>query len=277
MGRRRFRAALSKVGRVSLTDSEVAIAAAEAGAVVLRQKYGQTLTHFAKSPTDFATEADLESEQAVLNSIASLRPEDAFIGEETGHTGQSDRTWLVDPLCGTVNYAARTSLFSVNVALRSGDRVEVAAVAEPLTNTVYWTDSRQAWIRHRDRDERLQSDPTSNLVDLDLYYEAGVHTPRISASLVMDTRFMERFGPRAVGSTLATTWVATGKRAAYVTEGPTHGSVHFSAPLAICHDAGCIVSDLHGNEVGPGSEGLVVAADRETHDTLLALIAPHLS
>src|SRR5690606_2020234 len=118
---------------------------------------------------------------------------------------------------------------------------------------------------------------TSHRVDLDLDYEAGVHTPRISASLVMDTRFMERFGPRAVGSTLATTWVATGKRAAYVTEGPTHGSVHFSAPLAICHDAGCIVSDLHGSDVGTGSEGLGVAADREAHDTLRARVPPHLS
>ena len=42
-----------------LSDAEVALAAAEAGAAAVRARYGADLAHLAKSPTDFATEADL--------------------------------------------------------------------------------------------------------------------------------------------------------------------------------------------------------------------------
>ena len=39
--------------------------------------------------------------------IANERPQDAFADEETGTTeGMSDRRWLVDPLCGTLNLVA---------------------------------------------------------------------------------------------------------------------------------------------------------------------------
>ena len=44
-----------------LSDVEVAIAAAEAGAAVVRDKFGGQLERYAKSATDFATEADLAS------------------------------------------------------------------------------------------------------------------------------------------------------------------------------------------------------------------------
>ena len=42
-----------------LSDAEVAINAAEAGAAVVRAKYGAAISRYDKSPTDFATEADL--------------------------------------------------------------------------------------------------------------------------------------------------------------------------------------------------------------------------
>lgn len=89
------------------TDVEVALAAAAAGAAVVRGLYGADLDHLEKSPTDFATEADVRAEQAIRREIAAARPRDAFEGEETGTTeGPSGRRWLVDPLCGTLNFAA---------------------------------------------------------------------------------------------------------------------------------------------------------------------------
>lgn len=48
------------------------------------------------------------------------------------------RQWLVDPLCGTLNYAVGTMLVAVNVALRDG----AAAVADPFSGEVFFTDGR---------------------------------------------------------------------------------------------------------------------------------------
>lgn len=70
-------------------------------------------------------------------------------------------------------------------------------------------------------------------------------------------------------------WVAAGRRAAYVTDGRLRDSVHFAAGIAICRDAGCVISDLDGNPLHT-DRGLVVSADQETHDRMLALVEPHL-
>src|SRR6202161_2440069 len=83
------------------TDAEVAVAAALAGAAVVRARFGSALARFDKSGGDFATTADLEAEQAVAGVIRAARPADAITGEESGSAGVdgAGRRWLVDPLC----------------------------------------------------------------------------------------------------------------------------------------------------------------------------------
>ena len=111
-----------------LNDAEVAIAAAQAGADVIRARYGSPGDRTAKVGIDFVTETDLEAEQAILDVVRAARPDDAFLGEEAGLLGDAaaERTWLVDPLCGTLNFAARTPLVAVNVALRVGSEIVAA-------------------------------------------------------------------------------------------------------------------------------------------------------
>ncbi|MFI1888496.1 inositol monophosphatase family protein [Streptomyces jumonjinensis] len=116
------------------SDARLAVTAAQAGAAVVRDMYGTTLARYEKSAGDFATAADLAAEKAVLGVLRAARPDDAVTGEESGHTGAdgAERRWLVDPLCGTLNYAVHTMLVAVNVALRVGPRITAAAVADPL-------------------------------------------------------------------------------------------------------------------------------------------------
>jgi myo-inositol-1(or 4)-monophosphatase len=71
---------------------------------------------------------------------------------------------------------------------------------------------------------------------------------------------------------LAVAWVAAGRRAAYVSDGRLHDSVHFAAGIALCQTAGCVVTGLDGHAPHTGTGGLVVAADHETHTALLDLI-----
>ena len=76
---------------------------------------------------------------------------------------------------------------------------------------------------------------------------------------------------------MALAWVATGQRAAYVTDRNVRDSVHFAAGLAICEAAGCRVTDVLGHAWGSGATGLVAAADPETHAALLRLVRKFLS
>src|SRR3954453_18691113 len=126
----------------SESDAQLAVTAAQAGAAVVRAMYGEGLARFEKSAGDFATAADLAAEKTIIDVLRAARPDDAVTGEESGSSGavEARRRWLVDPLCGTLNYAVRTMLVGVNVALRVGDGITAAATADPFSGEVFWTD-----------------------------------------------------------------------------------------------------------------------------------------
>ena len=262
------------------TDAEVAVAAALAGAAVVRAMFGSALARFDKSGGDFATAADLAAEKAVTEVIQAARPADAMTGEESGAVGAegAERRWLVDPLCGTLNYAARTMLAAVNVALRAGPGITAAASADPFSGEVFWTDGDRAWLRSgsggssSDADALLAPSPRTQLVDVNLD-PPFPNAPRFRAvSLLAQEAFTARFRPRVVSTTLALAWVAAGRRAAYVTDGHLIDSVHFAAGIALCQAAGCIVTGIDGQPLHAGTGGLIAAADRQTHAVLLEMI-----
>lgn len=238
------------------SDVDLAEAAALAGAAVVRDWYGRPLTRQAKSATDFATEADVEAEQAIKAAIRAVRPDDAFLGEEGGLDGDpaAERTWLVDPLCGTLNFAAQNPLVGVNVALSTPDGVAAAAVADPFSGEVFRTD------------DALSPSPLTRLVDID------VNDPAWTARLLATEAFASRFGVRVLSTSLAAAWVAVGRRAGYLQRWADPASVHFAAPIALCRAAGCLVTDLDGGPLHPDG-GLVLAADADTHAALLAAVA----
>ncbi|MER6028849.1 inositol monophosphatase family protein [Streptomyces sp. NPDC001851] len=256
------------------SDARLALTAAQAGAAVVRDLYGSPLARHDKSAGDFATEADLAAERAILDVLRAARPDDAVTGEESGRSGAADahRRWLVDPLCGTLNYAVRNMLVGVNVALREGTAITAAATADPFSGEVFWTDGDTAWVRRDGADERLTPSAGSALVDVNLD-PPFPHAPGFQAvRLLADPGFAERFRPRVISSTLAVAWVAAGRRAAYVTDGDLRDSVHFAAGIALCRAADCTVTGLHGEPVLTGADGLVAAADADTHAALLDLV-----
>jgi myo-inositol-1(or 4)-monophosphatase len=260
--------------RAAMNDPELAITVVGAGAEVVRRLFGTPLERFDKGAGDFATTADFESEAAMLAVLGRERPADAVLGEESGRGGALDglRLWLLDPLCGTLNYAARMPVVSVNAAVVAAEAVLAAAVAEPFGDEVFWTDGSSAFVRTQGRDTPLLPSAHSGLVDLNLDPPFPNAPAFQAAALAADSEFAARFMPRVVASSLALTWVATGQRCAYITDGDVRDSVHFAAGLGICGAAGCCISDLRGGTWGQGPDGLIVAADRPTHAALLALV-----
>jgi myo-inositol-1(or 4)-monophosphatase len=255
-------------------DEEVAIGAVQVGAAVVRTMFGGSQVRFEKPGGDFATAADVQAEQAILDVLRSNRPDDAVTGEETGRAGAStsDRMWLVDPLCGTLNYAVGNMLVAVNAALRIGSATTVAASADPFADEVFWTDGRSAYLRSDGTDQQLCPSAESRLVEVNLD-PPFPNAPGFSAAqLLAETEFVEHFRARVVSTTLAVAWVAAGRRAAYITDGDLRENVHFASGIALCRAAGCVVTGIAGQHVDTAASGLVIAADQQTHDALLALI-----
>lgn len=257
---------------VGRSDIEVALSAASAGSAVVRAAYGSEVVQRTKLGRDFATEADVDAEHAILDVIAAARPGDARTGEETGSQGSGSRRWLVDPLCGTRNFAARTPLVAVNVALVGSSSV-AAVCADPIAGELFWTDGQRSCRRCEGVDDPLSPSSRSGLVDVNC--DGPTDTPFLGPQLVADPVFRAAFAPRVMSTTLAVAWVAAGRRAGYVSDGWFIDNLHFAAGLELCRSVGCVISDLTGEPLNTG-RGLIVAADAETHARLVDIIRPHL-
>src|SRR5260221_4540260 len=129
----------------ALTNVETAVEAARRGAEVLLHYWERIGKDDAdlKARNDWVSRADRESETAIIESIKTQCPHDAFLGEEGGASGDSERVWIIDPLDGTSNYLQHFPIWSVSIALRQGTEVVAGVVYEPLRD-LFFTAERGA-------------------------------------------------------------------------------------------------------------------------------------
>jgi len=94
-----------------------------------------------------------------------------------------------------------------------------------------------------------------------------------SSARFLRSRAFETLSPRFIGTSLPLAWVASGRYAGFVVPARKDADVHFTAGIALCRAAGCVLSGLGGQPLRSADEGIVAAADSTTHTLLLAGIA----
>lgn len=113
-------------------ELQTAIEAARTGAGVIRTFADRSRSQKfeLKGRHDLVTEADLAAEQQIKAVIASEFPEDLFLAEETasGEGLTAARTWIIDPIDGTTNFAHGVPFYAVSIALWIDSVPKVAVV-----------------------------------------------------------------------------------------------------------------------------------------------------
>jgi fructose-1,6-bisphosphatase/inositol monophosphatase family enzyme len=103
----------------------------EAAAKLVRMQAAPLRTE-RKDLLDVVTEADLAAEEIVVAGLKRLTPHAGILAEERGASGDAQGArWIIDPLDGTVNYAAGLPWFSVTVAYESGGEILLGLVTAP--------------------------------------------------------------------------------------------------------------------------------------------------
>jgi myo-inositol-1(or 4)-monophosphatase len=91
-----------------------------------------------KRATELVTDLDSQVEEYLLGSLGRHFPADSFLAEESGDTaGSNGRTWYIDPLDGTTNYAHGFPFFSVSVACADAEKLLLGAVYAPYLDELY--------------------------------------------------------------------------------------------------------------------------------------------
>jgi histidinol-phosphatase len=98
------------------------------------------------------TQADRDSETAILAIVRAAFPDHGFLGEETGaHAGAASTRWIVDPLDGTKGFTRGRSFWGALVALEHEGRILAGAMALPALAETYWAArGLGAWMRAGD-------------------------------------------------------------------------------------------------------------------------------
>jgi inositol-phosphate phosphatase / L-galactose 1-phosphate phosphatase / histidinol-phosphatase len=102
------------------TKADIALAnrLADAAGAAIRPFFRAEFVYEAKGDSSPVTEADRAAESAMRAILDAECPYDAIIGEEFGtKEGNSGRSWVLDPIDGTVSFMAGRPIFGTLISL----------------------------------------------------------------------------------------------------------------------------------------------------------------
>ena len=117
----------------------IAISAArEAGKIISRNLAKiDSLSIHTKQKNDFVSEVDHMAEQEVINTIRRAYPQHGILAEESGHSNGDEYLWIIDPLDGTTNYLRGFPHYSVSIAMRHKQRLEIGVIYDPFKDELF--------------------------------------------------------------------------------------------------------------------------------------------
>jgi myo-inositol-1(or 4)-monophosphatase len=114
--------------------------ALDRSARVLRRRFGSVTIQY-KGRANLLTQADLESQQAILSLISRRLPEHDYRAEEKARRDSgSEYCWVIDPLDGTTNFAHGYPVSCVSIALLHRGRPVLAGVHDPFRDERFWAE-----------------------------------------------------------------------------------------------------------------------------------------
>ncbi|OFP25796.1 fructose 1,6-bisphosphatase [Corynebacterium sp. HMSC066C02] len=110
------------------------------------------------SVSDVVTDADFAAERFVAGVLEALRGEDGIVGEEgANRESKSGRTWGIDPVDGTYNFASGSDYWCSALALIDAEGVILGAVHRPAMG--------YTWFGGRDFPTSLDGKDVTKLTD----------------------------------------------------------------------------------------------------------------
>lgn len=121
---------------------EISAIARGAGDIILRHFAAPIPTSAKGTRIDIVTAADTEAEAYIVGELRRLFPGHHIVGEEGGGQGASAASapyhWFVDPIDGTVNFAAKLPHFCTSIALATPDRQpQLGVVYDPTRDELF--------------------------------------------------------------------------------------------------------------------------------------------
>ncbi len=248
-----------------------ALELADTAAAITTAGFGGRLDVELKADRTPVTETDLRAERAIREAVASAFPEDDVLGEEDGRTGSgsSGRTWVIDPIDGTKNFAAGVPLWSTAIALSAGGRPVLGLVdVPPLGRRYLAVRGGGAWMN----DRRIAVSDVTELGDALVLHSSleewtSGHGRGVEALLrVVEGSDRTRGLSDAVGHVL----VAEGSADVLLERSPC-GEWDWAACMVVVEEAGGRMTTLDGRPPCHGCD--LLTSNGPLHERVLGLLS----
>lgn len=226
-----------------------------------------------KITNDLATEVDYMAEQEIIHHIQKAYPKHSILAEECGLIEGNEYCWVIDPLDGTSNYVHSFPHFSISIALKKGDTIEMGLVYDPIRQELFtavrgegaYLDNRR--IRVSDCKKVAHS-----LIGTGFPFRKKQHIKPYLTTF--ESIFLQVSGIRRAGSAaLDLAYVAAGRL-----DGFWEASLNewdMAAGALIIQEAGGIATDFHGDD-NYLFAGNIIAGNPKIQRALQVIIANSL-
>lgn len=243
---------------------ELALAAGD----ILRDGYGQDHQVHYKGLIDLVTEVDHRSENMLLERIQAAYPQDTIVTEERGRfEGANGRSWIIDPLDGTVNFAHGIPIFAVSIAYAVDRQVTLGVVYDPLRDECFSAErGKGAWLNGQSISPSRESSLQKALLVTGFSYNPEIRDRNLPlfVHLVKRAQAVRRLGSAA----LDMSYVACGRLEGYWEL--QLESWDIAAAALIAQESGAIITDMDGGPDFMRTPHSVIAANPALHTALLA-------
>lgn len=200
-----------------------------------------------KDLNDIVTDVDIFMEKRIIEKIKEWFPEHSIYSEECGEIEkESEYEWLIDPIDGTINFAAGIPLFSTSVALKKNDETIVGVVLDYHQNDIYYAIKGQGAFCNGNRLNVSQHEKLSDSI-VSFCLTSHYNDEMIRKVLEVE----EKLAPKVrglrllVSSAIELCWCASGKIDAVLNVKPSRG-VSSAAGKLFVQEAGGKITNLAG-------------------------------
>ena len=249
-------------------------AARRAGEIAIRQLKHLDEVHVrSKGINDFVTQVDDAAEECIISTIQKYYPDHAFLAEESGTHGESDYTWIIDPLDGTTNFIHGFPVFSVSIALRIKGRLSIGVVYDPNRQEIF-TAIRGRGAQCEGHKIRVSGRRGLEGALIGTGFPYRSHDRMKSYLAMLEQVLLNTAGVRRPGSAaLDLAYLAAGRLDGFWEFGLKTWDI--AAGSLILREAGGLISEIEDQDDYLLS-GNIIAGSPKVHVALKKLLTPHL-
>lgn len=233
-----------------------------------------------KDDNTAVTETDLKADRLLREKIQEVFPGDRIVSEEDqgdrasrSSRGNQGRVWVIDPICGTGNFAIGILSFTTNIALFEGGECVFAFVVDYPKRTYYWTSEGNEGVYEEDTrvgaELVLDTPWVLNVDGGDLNNKGSDEQLKAYTQILVDL-IKSKYFLVCPASSLSFTYMSLAKYGALVI--PLTNIWDVAPACYFTEKNGGVATDFAGKRWSLESRDIVASVDKRIHKKMLEIV-----